>query len=665
MHNLAAKAVAVRQASIKCKYRVTEKEVVSELIAGIGPGNIQKHLDDLKAGERWCGIVGTRRLLSSVRAVSNNIGFTDEAAKEERKKMFSVCTRQGLPAVFFTVTVDDQDNFWMYVYANQSNAQEPPTAVEDLDKIADFLQECESIRIKFPGFSEYDFENVMDIVISEIIGSDESIQGSKRDGGAFGRCSAWYATVEKQARKTLHTHFLLCIEDWKEMLDKLYSRCERVQEEGRTELVLYVDHVLSTSIFSKDKVELSRRNIRYRPVESDARVHSCQANEKSEGDLHPCTSQQLRNMRYKHCSREASAQEIMTCKSCSVPFCSEDLSENVMAQRTELAVGTNESDRKVIQRLVKLRGNAQLTNSELSKNTESFLVQWDQNMHRQSHSSTCWKKGCSCRMCLPRKPCENTTLHFFDEDTIDWYDWSGQNSSRAPFVVEPKRHAMDVFANSYHPLTSCVFCCNSNVQTGIDGGHIMYCTCYAAKSTKREDKESIIQALNGLKYRIATEQRLRQAQMDPFESDEEGNSGANADGDSTLVGFRRMLASLMNGTKGYVISAPMAKYLVLNGSRFRSSHQFESVPLWQLLKEEEAAATVRFQNGKSFLTSKRDNYLYRPAALESLNVYDYFARFTCVSKTKKLQGAEGYMEFSSANHMASGKYLVTACAYAK
>jgi hypothetical protein len=52
----------------------------------------------------------------------------------------------------------------------------------------------------------------------------------------------------------------------------------------------------------------------------------------------------------------------------------------------------------------------------------------------------------------------------------------GNNEERAPFVIETEQHLFDVFMNQYHARLSTILGCNTNVQCGIGGGHIMYIT---------------------------------------------------------------------------------------------------------------------------------------------------------------------------------------------
>ena len=112
------------------------------------------------------------------------------------------------------------------------------------------------------------------------------------------------------------------------------------------------------------------------------------------------------------------------------------------------------------------------------------------NLHASFHTRTCFKKGYECRGKLPNRPCLCTKVHFNDEKPLDWWTWMGDKDEREPFFIETERHLFDVFMNHYHSRLSSILGCNTNVQCGIDGGHILYATYYAAKSTQTEDKHA-------------------------------------------------------------------------------------------------------------------------------------------------------------------------------
>ena len=104
LFNIFCKNNAVVDASIKCKYRVDDDTSASDFISGVEIEDVLDNLRDIendKSGNLRSKSMKVRQLLHCVSAVCKTLPFTDEAAKEERKKMFAMCTRFGLPAVFF------------------------------------------------------------------------------------------------------------------------------------------------------------------------------------------------------------------------------------------------------------------------------------------------------------------------------------------------------------------------------------------------------------------------------------------------------------------------------------------------------------------------------------------------------------------------------------
>ena len=60
---------------------------------------------------------------------------------------------------------------------------------------------------------------------------------------------------------------------------------------------------------------------------------------------------------------------------------------------------------------------------------------------------------------------------------------------RCMFVSHPKSEHVHAFANENNAMASVLLHCNNNVIWGLGGGSIFYCTCYASKSTQKDDKE--------------------------------------------------------------------------------------------------------------------------------------------------------------------------------
>lgn len=138
--------------------------------------------------------------------------------------------------------------------------------------------------------------------------------------------------VEEQGCKTLHAHFLLWIDGWKDLLQCLYSQ-ETSRGETRdvaaSELVDYVDHIVSTKLHDEEFARVLH-------------LHDCKDGSTSSVKPVPVSPQELRNLRHKTFSANAEKRTVMRCPECNHKFSSEEFVENVL-KSTEMNLGNIES----------------------------------------------------------------------------------------------------------------------------------------------------------------------------------------------------------------------------------------------------------------------------------------------------------------------------------
>jgi hypothetical protein len=121
----------------------------------------------------------------------------------------------------------------------------PSLDSSELQCIADFNLRKKT-RLDFPGACSLNFQSVMQIVLEVLLGWDPERQKGSEDG-IFGELDAWGMTVEEQARKTLHSHWLLWSKKLAKMRDELFSDDKAKQKEARADFCKRVDMVLSAS----------------------------------------------------------------------------------------------------------------------------------------------------------------------------------------------------------------------------------------------------------------------------------------------------------------------------------------------------------------------------------------------------------------------------------
>jgi len=132
----------------------------------------------------------------------------------------------GLLAIFLTINPDDLRNYRIVVYALVGKERTFGSVNEkDLsegDIVADFKIRKDA-RLNHPGLCAEDYECIVALVIKHLFNWD--IDKQKSNGaGLFAEILAFCLATEEQGRKSLHSHFLLFVKNWKMILDLLQRR---------------------------------------------------------------------------------------------------------------------------------------------------------------------------------------------------------------------------------------------------------------------------------------------------------------------------------------------------------------------------------------------------------------------------------------------------------
>jgi hypothetical protein len=119
VHNIFARQKAFKTALIRCSDSF-RNGTYGEAFAGMRSGEVAAGVAREQAGQAGTsrGVVGS--FLGSIDAASADMAHTNEASKIARQNMFSLVVRYGLPAIFFTVTPDDEMCFRIRVHAEHT-----------------------------------------------------------------------------------------------------------------------------------------------------------------------------------------------------------------------------------------------------------------------------------------------------------------------------------------------------------------------------------------------------------------------------------------------------------------------------------------------------------------------------------------------------------------
>ena len=158
------------------------------------------------------------KILLNVNTVSHDLPGTNGYKLTLRNQIRSLINYEGTPTLFVTLNPSDRDHPLVRLYAGHEVNIEDRMRGEELSR-----WQRSVIAARNPSACARFFHKMMSNFIKIILRYD-------RPGkGLFGRCKAYYGTVEAQGRGTLHCHMLIWLEGHpspQKLRDKMYSSDE-------------------------------------------------------------------------------------------------------------------------------------------------------------------------------------------------------------------------------------------------------------------------------------------------------------------------------------------------------------------------------------------------------------------------------------------------------
>ena len=534
-----------------------------------------------------------KELIKCIRTSCTPIGYTNEAAAEARTKMFALWMTFGSPSLFFTLSPCDECSFKMQLYATAAS-EELPSVKLPVEILSRKLALRRALRVKYPGACAREFHSLLQIVLADLIGW-EGLDCKKL--GIFGKVLAHCIGVEEQGRTSLHGHIVLWIKAYYDLQQQLFSNDENIRREAKKYLERYLDKVLSATFDILDS-EVNRC------------LHVNTECQPSDDKIMGVSLQSLREMRHiqllkNHCGR------IVTCDDCKRSWDTAEVVNSVIKEllflsRVEYPTFWPEditfplSHEQV--ELLALRYQNDMIHipaeKEHTRRLLELVVLLFFNTHDWHHRKGCFKKSKECRFHIPHKPYHELSIQLneVDMDILQsnnavagisrskWHSHDGSHHYVCSYDILAQRKPWDVFVNTNNPIVSKILGYNNNICMG-SINTLYYCTLYTSKSNQEDETMPYLKALEAVSKRIKRVQ----------ESDSEEALS------SRQVGLRHLLSGINSHLSSCVVSATMAWYLVIHGSRFHFSHQFKPLLLSQVedwYKGRNFKRRIRYQKRK-------------------------------------------------------------------
>ena len=563
---------------------------------------------------RHAGTKTSRKLLDAVDATARSLPHTNEASKNARSVGEAMQHHFGMSSVFLTVTFDDENSLLMQVMSGQTiDDSTPVEELSDFD-VCNRASGRRELRLNFPGIAAMNFEVLLDILLSEVIGWDRKNNCANGKEGFFGIPEALSFAVEEQGRKTLHVHMSIWIRAYKELKKRLFFGSVHEKRDAKGALQAYSEHICSTSLF---------------PSEFDAVKksfdHDCVKPLRRRGVPVVVPDQQLRNLRYRQGYKDSEGL-FAYCPDCDKKWTYEQL-VNDHVRKTEVVcppVGSHgmlDNDEQI----PKARMMSKIMDYQMSKTSEvpRGCINATYQHHLSCHVTNCFKcqkKGskkrghvcgpqCECRYRMPDLKRRRSEL-MVEKEGVKWYLWNGDYQEQPLIQVCPKRGKYDLFQNvSCNAILHSKFSCNSNVSCVIDGPIGAYQHKYKHKENQKEETAEYAEVCNEVKK---------------FASDRKHV-------DDRAEALRRICRAAFAHNNSNIVSASFASYLLRNESRFYFSHTFQFCPLKDLVRlhnKQEIKGRLKYTpSGDCYFENHALHYLCRPNELQDCGLRFFVENF--------------------------------------
>ncbi|KAK1861326.1 hypothetical protein I4F81_003910 [Pyropia yezoensis] len=147
-------------------------------------------------------------LLRDVYATMSRFPGSNEERSTWRQQAYAMCQSFGFPSIFFAVTPDDVNSLTVMYYAGVAD----PDIFFD-ERLAALPSRCERFNVvsKDPAACALFFGRMLNVVVRDLLGWNESEGRSVEGGGVFGVTKAFFGVVETQGRGALHAHNLVWV----------------------------------------------------------------------------------------------------------------------------------------------------------------------------------------------------------------------------------------------------------------------------------------------------------------------------------------------------------------------------------------------------------------------------------------------------------------------
>eukprot|EP00732_Lithocolla_globosa_P000270 Lithocolla_globosa_v1_NODE_69_length_7060_cov_437.109350.p1 type:complete len:2074 gc:universal NODE_69_length_7060_cov_437.109350:459-6680(+) len=585
-------------------------------------------------------------LLRTLRSVEKHMPGTQEEALYHRNQLWSLWNKYGPPSFFVTFNPNDVNSVTLMSMLGMTFEQ----VEEKLTSFPKSSTPCHQAIAQDPVTCARYFDECVKIFIEHGIGWDAKNNRPKEGGGLYGTANAFYGVTEAQARLTLHSHFLIWINEVPDSditqviienkteettnvieinTEKTHERIDQMNDEEtekiltKTDLIGFVKSIITTKYVPDftcpesgdnlvavpnfvDDSKLKKPRSPYIPEPKVAMCSACEKNWSATELLKDKVQSVLGEDVWNQYDDNPTLllNNISHFISCCNLFCLDQIEDvSKMLNHESVSAMLNYCKENELFCFKDDGIDYDITHIDVKAaySASLALIQYDNVSHDYHHRETCFKYGAGCR---------------FNKPAVSVFDYEF-NSERELLLKRPP--GSNWLTGHQLELTSS-FLCNNDVRalflTGEGTSESYYCTNYTAKPQEKIENSRLLSAFEKRKEKEEKDKQ-KLSKLSPFE-----------------LGVRRIQGLIANIHAKQEMGGPLACLYSLKGTNVYFSHKFSRqllLPQLQAYLRNEKIDGNLIPVPKSDPTQQQKwqvlpdifDYLLRSENLFDLNVWDF------------------------------------------
>ena len=204
VNNMLMRHKVFQNTRLQCNLRFEDAKSMGEKFGEMYGHDLNESIKKARASVASTAYTTADQFLTSISSICRHLPHSNDASSAARNDYYAMLVNFGLPALFVTISPDDQRSLWIKVHLlkDPKRIHDPERAVNELSEndMVELYRERVSIRSEYPGLCAEDYIAIVETFIRDILRWDTENETAFGEG-LFGVTEGFTGATEEKGRK--------------------------------------------------------------------------------------------------------------------------------------------------------------------------------------------------------------------------------------------------------------------------------------------------------------------------------------------------------------------------------------------------------------------------------------------------------------------------------